>query len=527
MNQIRVRMYRQEGIGDCFLLSFPKSEGMAHMLIDGGVLKGTEDGKARMQAIVRDIAKTTACLEPPGSHLDVLVVTHEHWDHVSGFLQAENEFKQLSIGEVWLAWTEKTGDALADQLREQRAKARKTVDAARQKLQISAIPAATTVLKALNNLSLFDGDLDVAGGNSTAAAMTWVREKTGAPVCFLNPGEEPRTIPGIDGVRAFVLGPPKDTTLLKQSDPSKQTPEVYQLARETDLGFSAALLDECLFSIGLNFVDELDKGGPLSPALRNEFRQEILIAEVTVTVQEAGRKWAIIDPGKEYHILRENGKLNVYAKGVDAGRPFDASFEVPIAKAKDDSFFRKFYYSADEWRQIELDWLGTAERLALQLDSDTNNTSLALAIELVDNGHVLLFPGDAQVGNWRSWEPLEWTVKDRNGEPMKVKSKDLLARTVLYKVGHHASHNATLRENGLELMQSPELAAMIPVDEEQAHAQGKGGWEMPFGPLLKRIQEKTLGRVIRADTGVPDTWPAGMVARPVANDLYIDYMIEL
>ena len=73
---------------------------MSHMLIDCGVLKGTEDGKARMQAIVRDIAQTTA------GRLDVLVVTHEHWDHVSGFVQAEDEFKQLSIGEVWLAWTE-------------------------------------------------------------------------------------------------------------------------------------------------------------------------------------------------------------------------------------------------------------------------------------------------------------------------------------------------------------------------------------------------------------------------------------
>ena len=449
MNQIRVRMYRQDGIGDCFLLSFPKSEGMSHMLIDCGVLKGTEDGKARMQAIVRDIAKTT------NGRLDVLVVTHEHWDHFSGFLQAESEFKQLSIGEVWLAWTEKTGDILADQLREQRAKARKTVDAARQKLKFSAAPGASTALKALDSLRLFDGELDVAGGYSTAAAMTWVREKTGAPVRFLNPGEEPLTIPGTDSMRVFVLGPPKDVTLLKQSEPNKQTPEVYQLARETDLGFSAALLDERL-------------------------------------------------------------------KGVDSGRPFDSSFEMPIAKAKEDSFFRKFYYSADKWRQIELDWLGTAERLALQLDSDTNNTSLALAIELVDNGHVLLFPGDAQVGNWRSWEPLEWAVKDRNGEPMKVKSKDLLSRTVLYKVGHHASHNATLRENGLELMQNPELTAMIPVYEVQADKQGKDGWEMPFGPLLTRLHDKTAGRVIRADTGVPDMWPAGMVAMPIQNDLYID-----
>jgi hypothetical protein len=35
---------------------------------------------------------------------------------------------------------------------------------------------------------------------------------------------------------------------------------------------------------------------------------------------------------------------------------------------------------------------------------------------------------------------------------VKVKAEDLLERTVLYKVGHHASHNATLRQKGLELM---------------------------------------------------------------------------
>ncbi len=103
-----------------------------------------------------------------------------------------------------------------------------------------------------------------------------------------------------------------------------------------------------------------------------------------------------------------------------------------------------------EWRQIESDWLGAAGTLALQLDSDTNNTSLALAIELSPGGKVLLFPGDAQVGNWLSWHALHWT---REGEPERsVDAADLLRRTAFYKVGHHASHNATLREKGLELM---------------------------------------------------------------------------
>jgi hypothetical protein len=147
------------------------------------------------------------------------------------------------------------------------------------------------------------------------------------------------------------------------------------------------------------------------------------------------------------------------------------------------------------WRQIEGDWLGSADNLALQLDSDTNNTSLALAIELSPGGKVLLFPGDAQVGNWLSWHHLD-----------TLDAADLLRRTALYKVGHHASHNATLREKGLELMARPDLVAMIPVDEQMAHRPKGGnpdGWDMPFLPLLERLKEKTRGRVLRADSGSP------------------------
>jgi len=426
------------------------------MLIDCGVLKGTDEAKARMRAIVSDIAKTTA------GHLDILVVTHEHWDHVSGFVLAQAEFDRtkLSISEVWLAWTEKPGDDLADQLREHKKKARKAVDAALQKLKLSAAPAAKTAIMALNALSQFSGDFGAGVSYSTAEAMTWARERTGARVRWLTPGDDPLPIPGLDGVRVFVLGPPRDPKLLRKSDPSKRAPEVYQLAGGMDSGFMAALLGDT---------------------------------------------------------------------DVDSGRPFDESYRTPFEVAKGVDFFHGLYFSeGDSWRQIELDWLGTAERLALQLDSDTNNTSLVLAIELIDSARVLLFPGDAQVGNWLSWEPLAWTLKGRDGEPVNVTSKKLLGKTVLYKVAHHASHNATLREKGLELMQSDELVAMIPVYEEQAHDQGKDGWEMPFPPLLTRLQEKTSGRIVRADKGVSATWPNVGPKRPdVENADYIDYIIDL
>ncbi|MBL0112565.1 MAG: hypothetical protein IPP42_17700 [Saprospiraceae bacterium] len=53
----------------------------------------------------------------------------------------------------------------------------------------------------------------------------------------------------------------------------------------------------------------------------------------------------------------------------------------------------------------------------------------------------------------------------------------------------------------MELMDSPELVAMIPVDEAVAKKQGKKGWKMPAADLYQRLQEKTKGRIIRLDKG--------------------------
>ena len=60
--------------------------------------------------------------------------------------------------------------------------------------------------------------------------------------------------------------------------------------------------------------------------------------------------------------------------------------------------------------------MGVATTLAMQLDQDTNNTSLVLAFELgprKESGPVLLFAADAQVGNWLSWQNVTWTFEGR------------------------------------------------------------------------------------------------------------------
>ncbi len=81
-----------------------------------------------------------------------------------------------------------------------------------------------------------------------------------------------------------------------------------------------------------------------------------------------------------------------------------------------------------------------------------------------------------------------------------VRADDLLARTVLYKVGHHGSHNATLKDDGLEKMTHRDLLALVPVNKAMAR---KKQWKMPFAPLYQRLKERTRGRVVLADATEP------------------------
>jgi hypothetical protein len=122
---------------------------------------------------------------------------------------------------------------------------------------------------------------------------------------------------------------------------------------------------------------------------------------------------------------------------------------------------------------------------------------------LVEDRRVLLFPADAQLGNWLSWQKLAFKVRQPNGEVEDVTAADLLGRAVFYKVGHHASHNGTASAQGLELMASEELIAAIPVDRAVAIKKSPPWW-MPAEALYKRLLEKTRGRVLRSDLGWPD-----------------------
>jgi hypothetical protein len=160
LDQVRVRMYRV-GFGDCFLLTFPRLGTPFHMLIDCGVLAGAKDAVARMTAAARDIRAATA------GRIDVLVVTHRHRDHLSGFTQARRVFEKIHIAQLWLGWTEDPGDREAMRLARKRG--------------LDGTPSAETVGYLLS---------------------------VGSRIRYWRGGDGPVGLPGVAGTRVFFLGPP-------------------------------------------------------------------------------------------------------------------------------------------------------------------------------------------------------------------------------------------------------------------------------------------------------------------------------
>src|SRR6266545_1297843 len=105
----RVRMYRQ-GLGDCFLVTFFTGPKPVHMLIDCGTL-GATTTNVKMQEVIKNISETT------GDHLHVLVATHEHKDHVSGFAGDPSPFDKFHVDNAWVAWTEDPADPFAKKVK--------------------------------------------------------------------------------------------------------------------------------------------------------------------------------------------------------------------------------------------------------------------------------------------------------------------------------------------------------------------------------------------------------------------------
>ena len=458
--KVRVRMYRQ-GLGDCFLLTFFTGAQPAHILIDCGSI-GEQTTGVKLDQVGADIVAATK------GRLAMLIATHEHQDHLNGFLKNQAIFDPpgFTVDRVWQAWTEDKSDDVAKGLMKYKNDLVNAVALALSAMEAQTKRApglpGTTEAKALN--VAVRGLLEFAGGPPAGAplaaaglstsvdqAMDWVTNRASNTDKFLKPGMvmEPAWLPG---VRVYVLGPPRDkakiNTLGQHGDPN-----LYELTAQASADFSSC-------------------------------------ASFAVSVA----------PFTDYRASLEGDDRALFERRL----PFDPRFRVEITD--DDAFratYAAYYDQAESWRRVDNDWLSANGSLALQLDNATNNTSLVLAFELIADNRVLLFPADAQLGNWLSWDDVTFKVND-NGTMKDVTAADLLGRTVFYKVGHHSSFNATMKEKGLERMRRDDLVAMIPLDSTTA----ENKWEATSWPATKvyaALCEHTVGRVLRSDTGWPKT----------------------
>lgn len=451
-----VRHYCQ-GIGDCHLLKFRRGDGTDFwMLIDCGVHSSVSGGNKKIEEIVADIVEVTK------GRIDVLVVTHEHWDHVSGFLTAADQFKGLKVDRVWMAWTENPSDPDAVALDRFKTDATRTLQLAASRLERNSYKdKSRAAVRA--GLSTLQGFSFGAAGEKVRSARDAAKDLGRSGVQYLEPGQPSFGLDGVEGVKVYVLGPPRDRSLLRLTT---RASEMYGVAMAPGWRASQAL--RAAPGLGVQGTEIAPQADPFMP----------FGAEEGVGLRDIlqGRS----DARKGPEISSTSALMAHY---LQSGQ--DPS--VPVAKAK-------LLPDTDlAWRRIDDDWLFASAELAMQFDSRTNNTSLVLAFEI--NGRVMLFAADAQIGNWLSWQTVAWTT-----DGAAVTGPDLLARTVYLKVGHHGSENATPDAKGLELMVHPDLSAFVPVNAADAL---KVGWsKMPFSSILDRLIEKTSGRTIRAD----DKW---------------------
>jgi len=417
---IRVRMYRI-GFGDCFLLSLPvagadgNGDTHRHVLIDCGV-HFSGDLKM-MDRAVDHIALTT------NRKLAIVIATHSHQDHISGF---SNKFSSFEIGEVWMPWCEDLRDKQALKLQKKHAA---LTDRLRQHFEVEARRAPVNKTRAAAMAA-------VANLVQNKTAMTLLRSgfNVNAQVRYLNASDFLKNAGGITGLSANILGPPRDEKFLAKMDP----PAGQRYLR----------LDG-------NQRDRLD------------------------AVQPFAARWRLKPSDRRL----SGAKLSHLKLSDEDAKTFQKELAAPSLNA-----------------------------LAFALDQAKNNTSLVTLFSF--RGQQLLFPGDAQWGNWKFW--LE-----------KDDAEAILSGVTFFKIAHHGSHNATPRD-ALERMAKGKFAAMVSTQSVP--------WDsIPRIPLMDRLGEMTNHRVVRSDS-LPLAGTSGAPKGPaltempkgfVQGDFWYDYLVKL
>jgi beta-lactamase superfamily II metal-dependent hydrolase len=500
-NGATVRMYRQ-GHGDCFLIAFARKGGSEpyYVMIDCGYKPGSQAYLDHGKSIGDVVEHLHASC---GGHLDLAILTHEHQDHLNGIWKSPNPyFESFEIEETWVAWTEDPENDVANDLRKRHHDQLLGLLAARRELALAVgeDDVAVTRLDSLLGLELGAGaeKLNKTALLAAAAdpeksvnkqAMKLIKEKGAAKKgsLFRYPGGKPLPLDGAAGIRAYILGPPESKELIADEDPHEG--EGFPLGNPFSLAGAAR-----------RTPGERERDSP--------FRRHFYVPLESAFTRKTQRETPFF--------LDRYGVRRAKDEDVDG-------LEVPDGAS---------------WRRIDDEWLYSAETLALTLNTGVNNTSLVVAFELPRSRKVLFFAGDAQRGNWASWKDV--TFEDGTAT---VAAKELLARAVLYKVGHHGSHNATLA-GAADDAEHPNLAwmgqgsaaseftAMITAVSKWAEEKNDPPWIHPLPSIRTALRNKAQGRVFQTDENEPEQ-PEGVsdgewkkfMDRSVFDALYFDWKV--
>jgi beta-lactamase superfamily II metal-dependent hydrolase len=214
MSTLRIRMYNV-GFGDCFLLFVPTDAGERTMLVDCGKHMSSKTGHTISQA-ASDVVNTVSGAGSP--RIDVVVATHRHYDHISGF--ALKLWDEVEVGEVWMPWTEQHGNPDADLLRRNQNRLARALWRG-----FGSTDDAIGAL-AFNSLSNADADKRLRSGFRGQPRRRYLPEAESGEQTFISDV--------LPGVRVHALGPSHDPAVIALMNPpaGKYFPEEPSATRD-------------------------------------------------------------------------------------------------------------------------------------------------------------------------------------------------------------------------------------------------------------------------------------------------------